>query len=122
MRTDATPLIVLLCDDLMWISRVLATAQTLGIRVLVARDQDRLAAVLREEKPQCTLVDLASAPIAECAGKIKALCPGTRLIAFGSHVDAAGLRAAKDAGCDPVLTRGELAEEMVSLLPQWVEP
>ena len=40
--------------------------------------------------------------------------------AYGSHVDTAGLKAARVAGCDLVLPRSAFAEQLPSRLPAWL--
>jgi hypothetical protein len=47
---------------------------------------------------------------------------GPRVVAYGSHVDTATLRAAREAGCDPVLPRSKFVEELPSALPHWFTP
>jgi hypothetical protein len=42
-----------------------------------------------------------------------------RVVAYGSHVDAAGLRAARAAGCDIVLPRSQFVEELPGKLKEW---
>ena len=37
-----------------------------------------------------------------------------------THVDAAGLRAAREAGCDPVLPRSQFVEALPLRLAEWV--
>ena len=38
------------------------------------------------------------------------------IIGYGSHVDTATLKAARDAGCDVVLPRSKFVEELAHLL------
>ncbi len=48
-------------------------------------------------------------------------CPARpRVVAYGSHVDAAGLRAAREAGCDLVLPRSKFVEDLPKELPSWL--
>jgi hypothetical protein len=42
------------------------------------------------------------------------------VVAYGSHVDTERLRAARSAGCDPVLPRSKFVEELPKALPQWL--
>jgi len=44
-----------------------------------------------------------------------------RVVAYGSHVDAAGLKAARDAGCDVVLPRSAFVEQLPVKLREWME-
>jgi hypothetical protein len=41
-------------------------------------------------------------------------------MAYGAHVDAAGLWAARQAGCDIVLPRSAFVEELPFRLPEWL--
>jgi hypothetical protein len=41
-------------------------------------------------------------------------------MAYGSHVDTATLRAARAAGCDPVLPRSKFVEDLPICLPAWL--
>ena len=43
-----------------------------------------------------------------------------RLVAYGSHVDAEALRAARAAGCDPVLPRSKFVDDLPAALPGWL--
>jgi hypothetical protein len=44
------------------------------------------------------------------------------VVAYGSHVDTATLRAAREAGCDVVLPRSKFVEELPTALPTWLAP
>ena len=49
------------------------------------------------------------------------VCPSPpRVVAYGSHVDTATLRAARAAGCDPVLPRSKFVEDLAQELPAWL--
>lgn len=122
-ETANPPLALLLCDDLMWSSRISGTAQALGVKVLAVPSLDKLDAVARRQPPKCIILDLsaARAPVAEIVARLRAVCEAPpRFVAFGSHVDTATLQAARDAGCDPVLPRSQLAEGLAELLQQWL--
>src|SRR5262249_61069954 len=87
----------------------------LGLTVTAARSADALEALARKEPPSCVLLDLAN-PGLDVPGLLRRLreaCPVMpRVVAYGSHVDAAGLRAAREAGCDVVLPRSKFVEEL----------
>jgi hypothetical protein len=42
-----------------------------------------------------------------------------RVVAYGSHVDTATLKAARASGCDPVLPRSKFVEDLPRELPRW---
>ncbi len=48
--------------------------------------------------------------------------PGTPFVAFGSHVDAEALAAARAAGCDPVLPRSRFSAELPDLIRRYFGP
>ncbi len=65
---------------------------------------------LAEEAPVLVLLDLSLPGAAPdtIVPKLRAdLSPGSRILAFGPHVHARLLAAARDAGCDLVVSRGE---------------
>ena len=113
----------LLSDDLIFTSRIAGTAQGFGLTLKPARSVEVLRALVQEQSPRCVIVDLAlpglNLPV--LIGRLRAACPTMpRLVAYGSHVDAAGLRAAREAGCDVVLPRSAFVEQLPAQLPQWL--
>jgi hypothetical protein len=53
--------------------------------------------------------------------QLRTACPVMpRVVAYGPHVDAALLRAARDAGCDPVLPRSKFVEQLSQALTEWI--
>src|SRR5262249_16553739 len=113
------PVALLLCDDLMWTSRVAGTGQTMGFKVVAFPTVEKLGGVARRLPPRCVMLDLtaAKAPTAAIVTRLRAACEvPPRFVAFGSHVDTATLQAARDAGCDPVLPRSKMAEGLPELL------
>jgi CheY-like chemotaxis protein len=114
---------LLLCDDLLFASRITGEARALGLTVRPSRSLEQLLELARREPPSCVLVDLALPGLAlrelfEGLGELCGKAP--RVVAYGSHVDAEGLRAARAAGCDPVLPRSKFVEELPRALPNWL--
>jgi DNA-binding NarL/FixJ family response regulator len=111
---------LLLSDDLIFTSRIVGEARALGLTMKAARSADTLLALARQEVPACVLVDLANPGLAlpDLMRQLAEL-GAPRVVAYGSHVDTATLRAARDAGCDPVLPRSKFVEELPHALPQW---
>jgi DNA-binding NarL/FixJ family response regulator len=117
--------VLLLSDDLLDTSRVSAAGRSHGIALLRARDLDGLVALARQESPRLVLVDLANPglSVTSLIEALRAACPVMpRVVAYGPHVDAAGLRAARQAGCDPVLPRSAFVEQLPARLPDWLAP
>src|SRR5262249_26235347 len=123
MPDTNAPLGILLSDDLIFTSRVTGEARALGFTVKPARSAETLLALARQQPPACILIDLANPGLSvpELLRQLRELCtPLPRVVAYGSHVDAAGLRAAREAGCDPVLPRSKFVEELPVKLPDWL--
>jgi CheY-like chemotaxis protein len=115
--------VLLLSDDLLDTSRVSGAARQHGLTVRWARDLEGLVALARQEAPRLVLVDLANPGLCVEAllEMLRAACPQMpRVVAFGPHVNAASLRAARQAGCDLVLPRSAFAEQLPTRLPEWL--
>lgn len=114
---------IVLSDDLMFVSRITGTARDLGLTVKTARSADVLLMQAAQVPPACLILDLAN-PGLKLDDLIKALreklAVMPRLIAYGSHVDAVGLRAAREAGCDEVMPRSQFVQELPTRLPAWL--
>jgi CheY-like chemotaxis protein len=113
---------LLLSDDLLFASRITATARASGITVRQARSADALIERARHELPRCVIVDLSNPglEIADFLARLREVgSPMPFVAAYGSHVDTATLGAARSAGCDVVWPRSKFVEELPSALPVW---
>ena len=116
---------LLLTDDLIFSSRVTGTARSLGLEVKPVKSAQSLKTLAHEQKPTCIIIDLGNPGlrIDELIKDFKQfISPLPRIVAYGSHVDTATLRAAREAGCDPVLPRSKFVEDLPRLLPEWLSP
>jgi len=116
---------LLLSDDMIFSSRITGTAQALGLKVNAVKSAKNLMAQAKERTPTCVIVDLSHPDLRlpELIGEVQDVCsPMPRLVAYGSHVDAAALRAAREAGCNIVLPRSAFVEQLSGSLPQWLMP
>jgi len=113
---------ILLSDDLIFTSRVVGTGRDLGLPIRSARTADAVLALARQQPPTCVIVDLSNPGlrIADLIAGLDALPSRPRIVAYGSHVDTATLRAAREAGCDVVLPRSKFVEELPTALPAWL--
>jgi CheY-like chemotaxis protein len=121
MESHATGL--LLCDDLIFTSRITGTARDLGYTFKTARSPEALQQLFAQEAPACIVLDLANPGLVieelmNALHEKSGLRP--KVIAYGSHVDAATLKAARAAGCDEVLTRSQFVEELPVRLREWM--
>jgi CheY-like chemotaxis protein len=113
---------LVLCDDLIFASRITGTARSLGLDAKAARTIDALQKVLQDCTPRCLIVDLANPTLKlpELMTFLREHCTAMpRVVAFGSHVDTASLAAARAAGCDPVLPRSKFVDELPTALASW---
>ena len=110
---------LLLCDDLLFASKVTATARAHGRTVTVCRDVARLTTALSEGLPRAILLDLQN-PTLDLGAVPGWRATGVRVVGFGSHVDVASLKAARAAGCDPVLPRSKFTAELEEALVGWL--
>jgi CheY-like chemotaxis protein len=114
---------VMLCDDLIFFSRVAGAARTAGLTVKQARTADALLALARREPPGGVILDLENEGLdlpALLAG-LRDACPVMpTTVAFGSHVEAETLRAAREAGCTRVLPRSKFVQELETDVATWL--
>jgi CheY-like chemotaxis protein len=116
---------LLLSDDLIFTSRITGTARGLGLTVRAAPSPDALVEQARQSPPRGVLIDLSNPGLVlpELLRRLAEVCVTMpRVVAYGSHVDSATLRAAREAGCDPVLPRSKFVEELQRALPEWLAP
>ena len=111
MSEQETPMIVLV-RDLMFASKIRATAQSLGATVTMLRDPAKLAG----ETGARLIVDLNQEGAIEAAAAWKAAGAGREIVGFVSHVDAATITRAREAGVDKVLARSQFVQQVEQLL------
>jgi len=112
--------ILALPADLMFASRIRATATTLGIEVAVLARPAPLLDAARENPPSLVLVDL-DARGWDPAALIRDLkqderTSSARVVAFVSHVRQDAIEAARAAGADRVLARSAFIRELPDIL------
>lgn len=112
-------MILYFASDLVWATRIKATAEDLGIPCRPVRNLDMLSQRLADSEPDALILDLET----EQAGldllrglRADEKGKGVRVVAFGPHVKKDLMQAARDAGADEVLTRGVFDHGLVDLL------
>ena len=123
--TPTVPRGLMLCDDLIFASKVTGTARAAGMTVAVARNLPRFAELLAEAAPTGVLLDLHhdGLDLPALLELLHGRCPvPPRVTAFGAHVDAARLKAAREAGCDLVLPRSQFVKLLEADLASWLAP
>jgi DNA-binding NarL/FixJ family response regulator len=107
-------------DDLLFRSKIRATAKHLEADITFAQTPDEILARARELRPTLVIIDLNS-PKADPIATIVALKadPGTagvRTIGFASHVHVDLINAARQAGADQVFARSQFAGNLADIL------
>jgi CheY-like chemotaxis protein len=118
-----TPDGLVLCDDLVFFSRIAGTARAAGLTVRQAKTPADLLALARADCPRGVIVDLQNPglDLPALLAELRAACPAMpRVVAYGSHVVAEALRAAREAGCDPVLPRSRFVRDLETDLAGWL--
>ena len=114
---------LMLCDDLIFFSRVSGTARAAGLVVKQVRTADAMLNTARQAPPNCVILDLQNEELdlAALLAQLREACPAMpRTVAFGSHVEAETLRAARRLGCDLVMPRSQFAEQLEGSLKDWL--
>lgn len=114
---------LMLSDDLLFVSKVTATARAHGLTVAVARTAAQAVESARRTPPTGVLVDLHN-PGLDLPGflaELTATCSMMpRVIGYGSHVDVETLKAARAAGLDRVMPRSQFVTELEVSLSDWL--
>jgi DNA-binding NarL/FixJ family response regulator len=113
----------MLTDDLIFFSRVAGTARAAGLAVRQVRTAAALIEAARREPPAGIILDLHNEglDLPALLASLREACPAMpRVVAYGSHVEAETLRAARTAGCDLVLPRSRFVELLETDLKQWI--
>ncbi len=125
MATEATQRWgTVLCDDLIFTSRITGTARSLATEIKPARSPADLLNLTRETPPSLVIIDLANPGLnlPELLSQFRS--EGIKspfVVAFGSHVDTRTLQAARDAGCNLVLPRSKFVDDLPRKLAGWLE-
>jgi hypothetical protein len=113
---------VLVSRDLIFVTKIKATAASLGYAMLVAGTQPEAESMITTYRPPVVMVDLTAGEMAASTA-LKAYrelaSVDTWLIAFGPHIDTDALAAAKTAGFHVVLPRSQFTTKLPELLRQY---
>jgi len=105
------PPVLVLVRDLMFCSRITATATTANIPFKVIRDPAKLAGEIGDR----LIVDLNQPQTIAAAGDWHRTT-GRPVIGFVSHVDVETISQAKAAGLDRILARSQFVQQLSALL------
>ena len=118
-RVSDRPRLVLVATNLLFQSRIAEAARALGFEVTVAESGESVREALRARPVALLVLDLQAEGVS-WQGALAAAkqAPGgsVPVLAYGQHTKPALLRAARLAGCDHVVPRSTLVEELPSLI------
>ncbi len=115
MTAPSTILVAI--TDLMFQSRLREQARALGREVAVADTLDAVKEAMAAG-PALVVLDLHVGGIDWRTVVGMAKERGVPVLAFGRHTEAQLLRSAREAGCDHVVPRSTLVEELPQLIEQ----
>jgi CheY-like chemotaxis protein len=111
--------LVLLSSDLMAASRIQGAASRIAAKLRTATSAEQAIALCGDGPVDVAIVDLAM-PALEIGPLVNSLKRGSsappKVVAFGPHVHEQRLAAAREAGCDEVVSRGQFFAQLESIL------
>ena len=119
---DSAPLVVYCAADLLWASKIKGTGDAVGVHCRPVRDVGMLEARLGDSRVVGAVIDLEAGEAGRAVlERLRGAAAGpreraVRVVVFGPHVEAEGLRGARAAGADAVLTRGALNARLGEVL------
>ena len=113
-------MVLAVVDDLLFQSKIRATAQASGREITFVRRRDAAIAAMTGRRPDLVILDLdrdALDPIG-LIGEMKQApeLAAIPIVGFGSHVQTARLQSAREAGCDRVMARSGFVAALPELL------
>ena len=107
--------VLLLSNDLMTASQIEGAVRASGGEITVATTVASRGA--DESLPDVVILDLSTtSDVTATVEQFVECSPRPRIIAFGPHVHAAKLQAARDAGCREVYSRGQFLPQVADVL------
>jgi CheY-like chemotaxis protein len=118
--------ILAIVDDLMFTSKIRATAKPLGVAVSFARSPDAALAAMRAEPPTLAIFDLDN-PRTDPIGTLEKMREDETLcriptLGFVSHVHAHLIDAARGAGIGEVMARSAFTAKLGEILSRGTTP
>jgi len=113
-------MVLALVDDLMFTSKIKATARQMGVEVAFARSSSDALLAMRTSAPALVIFDLNS-PRTDPLATVTAMKHDEALssiptVGFVSHVQADLIEAARAAGVDDVMARSAFTARLADIL------
>ncbi len=113
-------MILAVLDDLMFVSKIKATAGRLGVSIAFARSADAALAEMRKSAPALVIFDLNNPRIDALAiveqMKADPALASLPTLGYASHVQVDVIDAARRAGVGGVLARSAFAQRLPEIL------
>jgi DNA-binding NarL/FixJ family response regulator len=109
--------VLLICSDLFFSTQLRSAAQSAGAQADVELSAARIGERTATAAYSLIVIDLEMTSL-DLAAALAALPAENRphVLAFGPHVQAQRLKAARDAGCDTVVPRSVAAETLAKIV------
>lgn len=117
--TQENKTVLVLCDDLIFSSKISGEARAIGLATKIFKTVDKLIEAASKEKFAGALLDLgiASSDLDKLITEIRANQNANfSCLGYGSHVDVDLLKKARSLGYDPVLPRSKFVLELGAIL------
>lgn len=106
--------VIALVRDLMFSSKISATARAQGVPVMIVRDP----AALADTPGDRLLVDLNLDGAIDAAAAWAAAAPGRHTLGFVSHIDTDTITRARTAGIHQVIARSRFTADLAAILTE----
>jgi CheY-like chemotaxis protein len=110
--------VLALVSDLATQSQINAAAARTGVELEIADSVEAMLARLTQAHARLVVLDLNHPGLdpQQVVPRLRTSLPSAKVVAFGPHVHHQRLAAAREAGCDLVLSRGQFHAEMDAIL------
>ncbi len=112
--------VVVLADDLIWSTRLVAAIRTAGGEPVAVRTLNALEVALRVDRDAAAIVDLTARAYDGVEAVAAAVAIGASVLAVGQHDDLALRRRALAAGARRVLAYRRLADHGPATIAAWL--
>ncbi len=113
--------VLFLSGDLVFSSRLASAAKQLGIVASAVSSIDAAVARMSADSVRLVILDLSASSVdpQTAVARLRETQPEVAVVAYAPHVHDDRLRAAADAGCSEVFTRGQFDRQMDAILRRY---
>jgi CheY-like chemotaxis protein len=113
--------VLFLSSDLVFSSRLAGAGQRLGVPVSSVSSLDAAVARVQGDSVGLVILDLSALNVdpQTAVSRLRESQPALAIVGYAPHVHEDRLRAAAEAGCKEVLTRGQFDRQMEQILNRY---